>query len=258
VNNTHEGPAGLLAPHPPLTGYYADEAARRRWVRQMFDRTAIDYDRIERVMSFGIGVSYRRDALIRAGLAQGMTMLDIGSGTGLTALAAEQVVGGASLIRRLDPSLGMLASGSQQCRASRAIAGCAEDLPFGDASADYVSMGFALRHVADLRAAFTEFHRVLRPGGRMCVLEITPPESALGRHALKVYMRRWIPFVAGVIGRSPDLPRLMRYYWDSTEACVPPVAVLHALREAGFVDVRRHVDRRIFSEYSASRSAVAS
>lgn len=255
MNQLHEHPvaARSLAPHPPLTQYYADEAERRRWLRGIFDRTALDYDRIERLMSFGTGVRYRREALERAGLAPGMSVLDVGSGTGLTAVAAEGVVGGSERVLRIDPSLGMLLSG----QSDRAIAGCAESLPVTSARWDFVSMGFALRHVADLGAAFAEFHRVLRPGGRVCLLEITRPHSAMGRRVLKLYMRRWIPFVASIVGRTGDLPSLMRYYWDSTEASVSPATVVAALRDAGFADAGRNVHMGVFSEYSATKSALA-
>ncbi len=254
MSDPHQRPASgaQLAPHPPLTRYYADESERRRWLRRMFDRTAADYDRIEWAMTLGTGNRYRREALERAGLLPGMRTIDVGSGTGLTATAVESVVGSADAVLRVDPSLGMLTS-SHPRGAGRAIAGCAEDLPVADARYEFVTMGFALRHVADLSAAFAEFHRVLRPGGRVCLLEVTRPDSAIGQSILRFYMRTWIPFVAARVGRSKELPALMRYYWDSTEASVPPPVVLAALRDAGFVDVRRHVEMRIFSEYAATK-----
>lgn len=244
-------PPGLV-PHPPLTRYYADESERHRWLRGMFDRTALDYDRVEWLMTLGTGVRYRREALERAGLKPGMKVIDVGSGTGLTAVAAEAVAGGPEQVLRIDPSLGMLRSGRTE-GGEAAIAGCAESLPVSNARWDFVTMGFALRHVADLGAAFAEFHRVLRPGGRICVLEITRPKSAIARRFLKVYMRRWIPFVAGVVGRTSEMPELMRYYWDSTEASVPPATVVAALRDAGFGDAGRYLYMGIFSEYSATK-----
>jgi demethylmenaquinone methyltransferase/2-methoxy-6-polyprenyl-1,4-benzoquinol methylase len=235
-----------------LTLYYADEAERRRWLRGMFDRTASDYDRIEWLMTLGTGARYRREALERAGLKPGMRALDVGSGTGLTAVAAEAIVGGPERVLRIDPSLGMLMSGRGE-RGAAAIAGCAASLPVTSDHWDFVSMGFALRHVADLGAAFAEFHRVLRPGGRLSVLEITRPHSAIGRRFLKLYMRRWVPFVATMVGRTSEMPGLMRYYWDSTEASVPPATVVAALRDAGFTEARRNLHRGIFSEYSATK-----
>jgi demethylmenaquinone methyltransferase / 2-methoxy-6-polyprenyl-1,4-benzoquinol methylase len=255
VNEIQEPPVAAhgLVPHPPLTRYYADESERRRWLRGMFDRTALDYDRIEWLMTLGTGVRYRREALERAGLKPGLRTLDVGSGTGLTAVAAEAIVGGTDRVLRIDPSLGMLTSG-RGVRGAAAIAGCAESLPVTSSHWDFVSMGFALRHVADLGAAFAEFHRVLRPGGRLCVLEITRPHSPIGRRFLKLYMRRWIPFVATMVGRTSEMPGLMRYYWDSTEASVPPATVVAALRDAGFTDAGRNLHMGIFSEYTATKS----
>ena len=112
-------------------------------------------------------------------------------------------------------------------------------------------MGYALRHLADLSAAFAEFHRVLRPGGRLLVLEITRPQGRLATLALKTYMRTVVPTVALVVARQSKTSELWRYYWDTIEACVPPDAVLAALRTAGFRRVRRYVELGVFSEYTA-------
>ena len=77
-----------LRPHRPLTAYYTDETARHRWLQQLIDSTAADYDRIEGLTAFGTGPKYRREALARAGLRAGMDVLDVGTGTGLTAVEA--------------------------------------------------------------------------------------------------------------------------------------------------------------------------
>jgi demethylmenaquinone methyltransferase/2-methoxy-6-polyprenyl-1,4-benzoquinol methylase len=242
-----------VAPHPALREYYGDDAARPGWVRGVFDRTAPDYDRIESLMSGGSGAWYRGEALARAGLAVGMHVLDVASGTGLVAAAARSRVGPAGSVVAVDPSLGMLREGRHIDGLLRA-GGMAERLPFADERFDFASMGFALRHVADLGAVFAELHRVLRPGGRLCVLEITRPRGRFGRAVLKAYMRGIVPLAARLVGRSAETPMLMRYYWDTIEACVPPETVLAALRDAGFADVERHVELGIFSEYRARRA----
>ncbi len=242
--------ADKLAPHRPLTAYYDDEQSRHRWLRRIFDVTAGDYDRIEALMAFGSGRWYRRQALARAGLAAGMHVLDVGTGTGLTALEAAQLAGGGQYVLGVDPSVGMLAH-ARLPAGMRVLEGRAEALPVDDASFDFVSMGYALRHVSDLRAVFSEFHRVLRPGGRACVLEITRPSSAMATRALRIYMRHVLPAVARIFGRSREMPHLMRYYWDSIEACVAPETVIEALRAAGFSTVTRQVQLGIFSEYVA-------
>jgi demethylmenaquinone methyltransferase/2-methoxy-6-polyprenyl-1,4-benzoquinol methylase len=243
-----------VAPHPPLPQYYGEEAARPAWVRGIFDRTAADYDRIEALMSGGSGAWYRGEALARAGLAPGMHVLDVASGTGLVAAAALDRVGSAGSVVAVDPSLGMLAAGRHLEGLAR-VGGAAERLPFADARFDFASMGFALRHVADIAAVFGEFRRVLRPGGRLCVLEISRPRGRLATAALGAYMRGVVPVLARLFGRQAETATLMRYYWDTIAACVPPETVLEALRAAGFAEVDRRVELGIFSEYRARRPA---
>ena len=238
----------MHTPHPPLTDYYAAEADRAGWIRQLFDRTAVDYDRIERAMAFGSGPWYRRCALARAGLASGMRVLDIGTGTGLTAREAAFLTGPSGTVVGVDPSAGMMDRANVPSGV-RLLRGTAEAVPLAPESADFVSMGYALRHVANLSAAFREFWRVLAPGGRVCLLEITPPKARLPRMLLKAYMRGVVPCMARWMGTHRDMPELMRYYWDTIEACACPRTIQDILREAGFVDVLRHVELGIFSEY---------
>ena len=246
---TEQGQTAVLTPHQPLTDYYADEPERHRFVRRIFDETAADYDRIERVLAFGSGPRYRGGALQRARLRAGAQVLDVGIGTGLVAREALKIIGPEGRLTGVDPSPGMM--GQVQLPGVELLTGRAEALPCADASFDFVSMGYALRHLSDLSAAFAEFHRVLRPGGRLLVLEITRPQGRLATLALKTYMRAVVPTIARVVARRRDTSKLWRYYWDTIEACVPPDAVIAALREAGFRRVRRYVELGIFSEYTA-------
>src|SRR5438094_6257821 len=103
-----------IAPHPALPRYYADDAAgagKRSFLRRIFDQTAGDYDRVERLMALGSGSWYRRQALRRAGLTRGMRVLDVATGTGLVAREEIHLAGDAKLIVGLDPSIGMIAQG---------------------------------------------------------------------------------------------------------------------------------------------------
>src|SRR5262249_24268188 len=138
----------VRAPHAPLTRYYADESQRRGWVRRLFDDTAPDYDRIERIAGLGSGPWYRGAALARAGLKPGMRVLDVGVGTGMVSCQAARIVGDPALVTGVDPSPGMLGN-VQVPTGVRLVRGGAESLPFADASFDFVTMGFALRHIAD-------------------------------------------------------------------------------------------------------------
>lgn len=242
----------IHAPHPPLGEYYEGEQGRRKFVRQVFDETAGDYDRIERMMAFGTGPWYRRRALVRSGLGAGMDVLDVAVGTGLVAREAVAVVGDPRKVVGVDPSIGMLRGASRPLDIV-AVQGTAEALPFAGDRFDFLSMGFAMRHMSDLSVVFSEFHRVLRPGGTVCILEITKPRGAFVGGLLKAYMRGIIPFLARFAGRHRDTAHLFKYFWDTIEACVPPESVLAALRQAGFTDVRRVVELGIFSEYTGRK-----
>ena len=241
-----------LRPHPLLTQYYADEESRRRQVLSWFDESAADYDWLTQALSFGSGSRYRRQALLRAGLAPGMRALDVACGTGAVTTAVQKIVGPAGGALGLDPSTGMLLQARRHA-VRRLVRGVAEALPFPDARFDFLSMGYALRHVADLRKTFQEYHRVLAPGGKLLILEITPPRARLPFFLLQLYLGRIIPLVAR-LGRGGRTSRdLMRYYWETIEQCVAPPVILAALAEAGFAQVERHVEMSIFSEYLAVR-----
>lgn len=243
----------VLPPHAPLHDYYGDEADHQRFLRRIFDDTAPDYDRIERVLALGSGPWYRRSALQRAGLAEGAEVLDVGIGTGLVAREALKLIGPKGRLVGVDPSPGMM--GEVSLPGVELVQGRAEAIPRPDASCDFVSMGYALRHIADVHAAFAEFFRVLRPGGRLLVLEITKPAGRVGTAVLKTYMRSVVPVIAKVVAHRHDTAELWRFYWDTIEACIVPNLVLEALREAGFEDVRRHTELGVFSEYTAVRPA---
>jgi len=239
-----------LPPNPPLLQYYGDPAKRERFVRDIFDDTAPWYDAISGLMSFGSEGRYRRQALARAGLKDGMRLLDLATGTGAVARAASTMT---SRIVGADASIGMLLAGRAKQRFPLVLAQ-GERLPLRNESFDMLTTGYALRHFADLHTLFSECRRVLRPGGRLLLLEITRPRSAFARAALRLHMDRIVPLLVRLRSRSRDTARLMHYYWDTIEACVPPESILGALQQSGFADVTRHVELGIFSEYSALKS----
>jgi demethylmenaquinone methyltransferase/2-methoxy-6-polyprenyl-1,4-benzoquinol methylase len=205
-------------------------------------------------MAFGSGPWYRRQALRRAGLAPGMRVLDVAVGTGLVAREAVGILGGRGVVIGLDPSIGMLKNTGAGLEIAT-VQGLAESLPFADGRFDFVSMGFALRHMSDLSVVFSEIHRVLAPGGTACILEITRPRGKVAHALVKTYMRGIVPALAKVFARHPETARLMRWYWDTIEACVPPERVLATLEAAGLSSPRRHVELGIFSEYTARKPA---
>jgi len=185
-----------------------------------------------------------------------MRVVDIGIGTGLVAREAVKLTGDPALVIGVDPSVGMMSQA--RLPGVQLIEGRAEAIPFPDASFDFLSMGYVLRHLSDLDAAFSEFHRVLKPGGRLCLLEITQPERVWSRALLKAYMRGVVPVLARLTGCSAESAKLWRYYWDTIEACVPPSEVIDTLAEVGFAGAKRHIETgalSILAEYQAVKPA---
>ena len=248
-------PQAAHAPHVPLTDYYPSEQERAGFVRHMFDSTAVDYDRMESILGFGSGSWYRGQALERAGLQPGMRIVDVGVGTGLVAREAARIVGNPGLVVGVDPSPGMMARARLPMGVSL-VEGTAEAIPFPPASFDFLSMGYALRHIGDLSVAFREFYRVMKPGARLCLLEITRPQKGFGGALMKAYMKGVVPMLARVVGSAKGTGHLWRYYWDTIEACVPPDQVLATLEASGFTNVRRHIENKalsILAEFQATK-----
>lgn len=202
----------------------------------MFDQSAGSYDAISQWMSFGTGRRHRGQVLRHAGLSAGCSMLDVACGTGQVALAGQGLVGATGCVIGLDVSLGMLAQARQNgCR--QVLGGIAESLPFADCSFDVLSMGYALRHAANLDTVFAEYHRVLKPGGQVILMEIAQPESRFVRAFTRWYMKTLVPGVVAIGTGDRNAATLMRYYWDSIQHCVPAATITSALDGAGFVDV---------------------
>ncbi len=245
-------PPASLTPHPPLADYYATAENRRGFVRDIFNSTAPDYDRVERVMAFGSGPWYRRRALTLAGLRPGMRVLDVAMGTGLVAREAMAIVGASGQVIGLDPSIGMVSEAKRSLDLS-VVLGRGELLPLQAQTFNFLSMGYALRHVSDIDAAVREYFRVLKPGGRVCLLEITRPRGRLALQLLRLYMKGIVPLITRMVARQADTARLMQYYWDTIAACVPPETILAALTRAGFANVRRQTDLGIFSAYLGTK-----
>lgn len=217
----------------------------------LFDASAKHYDRISAMMSFGTDKSYRRRVLREAGLAPGMRMLDVACGTGMIASPARDIVGPSGQVIGLDPSAGMLGEALHRGRVDIAAQGLAEHLPFPDDTFDFLTMGFALRHVADLRTTFDEYRRVLKPGGKALVLEITRPDSPLSYHLFKFHLKTVVPWVTRLTTFSRPAQSLMDYHWDTVAYCVPAATILETLKQTGFAAVDRRVQVGIFNEYSA-------
>jgi len=244
----------VTPPHALLRGHYAHENERPQYVRALFDEAAPHYDWINRMMSLGSGEAYRRLALRRAGLRPGMRLLDIASGTGLVLRPASAIVGPTGLAVGIDPSLGMLRQ-SPAAQPVLLVQARGESLPLVSSAFDFVSLGYGLRHVADLDALFHECYRVLRPRGRLLVLEFSRPRSRIGLGLTRFYLKSIVPLVTRLVTRSPSAEKIMRYCWDTVEHFVPPETVRETELRAGFVDVEQRGILGALCEFSATKPA---
>jgi demethylmenaquinone methyltransferase / 2-methoxy-6-polyprenyl-1,4-benzoquinol methylase len=250
---THSDGERRLEPHPFLPGYYARENERSAFVRRLFDDTAPYYDRINQLFSFGAGARYRRQCLVAAGLRPGLRLVDVAVGTGLVAREAVAVLKRESDVIGIDLSYAMLAVARAQLSIPL-IQGTAEQLPLAAETADFLTMGYALRHMSDLLGAFREFHRVLRPGGTLLLLEIAAPSRRLNRIALSWYLGRLVPRIGRWVTGQRMVETLVHYYWETIANCVPACAIIEAMRESGFAAIDCRTDFDLLRSYIGRKS----
>jgi demethylmenaquinone methyltransferase/2-methoxy-6-polyprenyl-1,4-benzoquinol methylase len=246
-----------MLPHPTLGAHYTTPEAKPAFVNRLFDKGAKHYDAVVDWGFLRTGAGYRRWALQQNGLKPGHHLLDVACGTGLVAVAAAKVLGTAENITCLDPSVGMLEVARTKLPA-RFVEGRAEQMPFPDDSFDFLTMGYALRHVTSLEDTFREYQRVLKPGGKLLIMEVTKPSGPVGGFLFRIYFRHLYPALTRLFTRSTDARDMMRYYWETMDACVPPASVLDALRAVGLVEVNRKPLLGLFSEYTAVKAASTS
>jgi demethylmenaquinone methyltransferase/2-methoxy-6-polyprenyl-1,4-benzoquinol methylase len=164
-----------------------------------------------------------------------MHVLDVACGPALVAQCARDIVGPTGSVVGLDPSLGMLRE-ARKGPCGKLVIGVGERLPFPNASFDFLSMGYALRHVSDLRTAFAEYCRVLKPGGVVLLLEICRPRSPFLLSLSRFYIKTVLGIAFSASTGNRDMKTLMEYWWDTTETCVQPETIMGALGNAGFSD----------------------
>lgn len=194
----------------------------------MFDRIAPRYDALNRLMTFGMDTGWRRRAVAGLALPPSSLVLDIACGTG--DFCRELVRTGLVPVG-IDSSWGMLVAGR---RVAPLVQADALALPVSSGAVGGVTCGFALRNVVELPRLFAEFARVLRPGGRMALLEVAEPTSPLVRAGHALYFRRVVPLVGGLLS-----DRTAYRYLPKSTAYLPPLEDLLALvGAAGFTEVR--------------------
>ena len=194
----------------------------------MFDAIAPRYDLVNRLMTFGLDQSWRRTTVGALGLPANSLVLDVACGTGdLTRLAISQ---GRHRVIGVDLSAGMLAANGTG--APLVHADCSQ-LPFRDGTFDGLLCGYALRNFADLAAALAETARVLRPGGRVAMLEIDAPASPVLRAGYHVWFERVVPVLGGALS-----DRQAYDYLPRSTAYLPATHELRRLLiEAGYSSV---------------------
>jgi len=198
---------------------------------EMFDAIAPRYDLVNRLMTFRLDVRWRRLAVRSLELSPGAVVADLASGTGdLCVELARQHLRPLSI----DLSFGMLHA--DRSGAPRAQADILR-LPFPDAALDGVTCGFALRNLVDLGVFFDELGRVVRPGGRIALLDVATPPNPVLRWGHRIYFGRVVPLIGGLLSD----PAAYRYLPRSVAYLPPPAEMLARLRSAGFTTVQRRL-----------------
>ncbi|MGA9532476.1 MAG: ubiquinone/menaquinone biosynthesis methyltransferase [Anaerolineales bacterium] len=209
--------------------------ARARYVRAMFGRIAGRYDLLNRLMTFGQDVRWRRIAVGLLELPAAGHVLDIGAGTGDLAFEVQRQAADAEVVAA-DFTPEMLRTGmarSTMHQPSWLVADALE-LPLASRAFDGVISGFLLRNVVDLPRALREQARVLRPGGRWVSLETTPPPNGLLRPLIELQLRIVIPLLGRLIGGDSSA---YQYLPRTTEGFVEPERLVEMIEEAGFEQV---------------------
>jgi demethylmenaquinone methyltransferase/2-methoxy-6-polyprenyl-1,4-benzoquinol methylase len=202
---------------------------KHRAVRSLFDRISGRYDLVNRVMTFGMDVGWRRRAVNDLRLPGEALVLDLACGTG--DLCRELQRNGYHVLG-FDFSHGMLTAATTSAPLVEADV---LRLPLRAGAADGVTCGFALRNVVDLGAFFVELARVVRTGGRVALLDASEPDNRVMRAGHGLYFRHAVPRIGGWLSDGPAyayLPRSMSYL-------PPPAEMLLMLKDAGFPDAER-------------------
>ncbi len=216
-----------------------DAGKRARAVREMFCSIAPRYDFLNHLLSLGIDRSWRRTMIRMAWHPEMKDILDVACGTGDVCFEIRERAPEARIVG-LDFSPGMLKLAAKKNDVRRAglelLEGSAEELPFAAGSFDLVTIAFGIRNVIDRKKALREFYRVLRPGGRVAVLEFSRPRMPWFRALYDFYFFRILPLVGGIFAKR----EAYRYLPDSVARFPEPEEFSAWLEEAGFRRCRWH------------------
>jgi demethylmenaquinone methyltransferase/2-methoxy-6-polyprenyl-1,4-benzoquinol methylase len=229
---------------PPISDVWNDSllanphavSDKRERVRRMFAAIAPTYDLNNRLHTLWMDQSWRRRAVKLAKLKTTDRVVDVACGTGDLTRAFHR--GGAASVVGIDFTFEMLSLAVGKSTGSRFISADAQALPLPDECCDVVSIAFGIRNVADPMAALREFHRVLRPGGRLIVLEFALPNHPLLRELYNFYFKQVLPRTATWISR--DKTGAYKYLPRSVSTFFKPDQMAIMLRSASFSNVSAH------------------
>ncbi|MEC7148890.1 MAG: bifunctional demethylmenaquinone methyltransferase/2-methoxy-6-polyprenyl-1,4-benzoquinol methylase UbiE [Pseudomonadota bacterium] len=218
----------------------AEKAGR---VREVFDSVAAQYDLMNDLMSGGLHRLWKRFTIELSAVRSGQTVLDIAGGTGDLAAKFSKLVGADGKVILADINAAMLSVGRDRLIDKGALSNIdvvqadAQFLPFEDNSIDCITIAFGLRNVTDKAKALRSMHRVLKPGGRVLVLEFSKPTSPLLSKVYDAYSFSALPAMGKLITDDADS---YRYLAESIRKHPDQESLLEMVEDAGFVDCRYH------------------
>ena len=215
---------------------------KRMRVQRMFSAIAPTYDLNNRLHSLWMDQRWRRKAVRLSQLKPADHVLDVACGTGdLTLAFARALPSASSQVVGLDFTFAMLPIAREKCRAAHRLIpfvnADAMSLPLADASFDVVSIAFGIRNVADPLLALKEFYRVLRPAGRVIILEFSLPTNRLLRSLYNFYFRQILPRTATLISR--DKTGAYKYLPESVNTFIDRPQMASLMRQAGFTRIEQ-------------------
>lgn len=221
--------------------------------RSLYKRGALVYDRVNAIASLGTSRIDRRNVIDALDLPPEASVLDLGCGTGDLALHAQTLLGPQANVIGVDPCDDMLARARARGVAQTAN-GHFESIPLPSGSVDAVVSAYAIRYANDLRRATDEMYRVLKPGGRLVLLEFTRPRTVLTRTLLATWILGCARPLCVLTTRSMRSAELLEHLWCAIETMWPQKAMTDALAAAGFD--APHCDTRLdmFATFTARRA----
>ncbi len=221
---------------------YKDQPnSRKEQVTEMFNNISGNYDFMNRIMTFGVDIKWRKKVVKMVAETKAKTILDIATGTGDFALMLAEVK--PQKIVGLDISNGMLAVGKEKIKEKQLdhlielVLGDSENLPFADNSFDAVTVGFGVRNFENLDKGLSEIHRVLRPGGIFVVLETSQPEKFPFKQVYKIHTKYIIPFLGKLFSKDE---KAYEYLPESAEAFPYGNAFNNILKKNKFISVQNY------------------